>query len=185
MAERMGVCIPPLPLSTEKEYKLYTRAVLKYPSVNKNELREIGILFKKHSDGKDIFPKTISMLKAHHDRWVRNQLIRRASMGMGENVKRLRKALGLARVDLPPGANAREPKQGGVDAALTMFVPPVTAPLQASEILTSTQKGRKCSWEPYCTHLAVECGGWTRVGCKFYGVKGSKEAPALEELMTA
>jgi hypothetical protein len=57
MAEKMGVCIPPLPLSTEKEYKLYTCAVLKYPSVNKNELPEIEILFKKHSDGKDVFQR--------------------------------------------------------------------------------------------------------------------------------
>ena len=50
--ERMGVCIPPLPLSTEKEYKLlYTHAVLKYPSVNKSkELWEIErMLFKMQS----------------------------------------------------------------------------------------------------------------------------------------
>jgi hypothetical protein len=139
MAERMGVCIPPLPLSTEKEYKLYTQAVLKYPSVNKSELREIGILFKKHSNCKDIFPKTISMLKAHHDKWVRNQLIRRASMGMSENVKRLKQVLGLARVDSPPDANARESKHGDVEAALTMFVPPLMAPMQKHEILTSTE----------------------------------------------
>jgi hypothetical protein len=31
----------------------------------------------------------------------------------------------------------------------------------------------------------VECGGWTLVGCKFYGEKGSKDAPALIELMAA
>jgi hypothetical protein len=185
MAERMGVCIPPLPLSTEKEYKLYTQAVLKYPSVNKSELREIGILFKKHSNCKDIFPKTISMLKAHHDKWVRNQLIRRASMGMSENVKRLKQVLGLARVDSPPDANARESKHGDVEAALTMFVPPLMAPMQKHEILTSTQKQRKCSWEPYCTHQAAECGGWTRVGCQFYGAKGTKKAPTLIELMAA
>jgi hypothetical protein len=66
-------------------------------------------------------------------------------MGMGENIKHLKQALGLACVDVPPGTNVRESKQGGVNAALTMFVPPVTAPLQASKILTSTQKGRKCS----------------------------------------
>jgi hypothetical protein len=146
-------------------------------------------LFKKHSNGKDIFPKTISMLKAHHDKWVRNQLIRRASMGMSDNVKRLKQALGLAYVDSPPNANPlQQTKQQG-DAknvvALSMFVPPLTAPMQESEILTSTQRERKCSWEPYCTHLAVECGGWTRVGCKFYGAKGSKDAPALIELMAA
>jgi 3'-5' exonuclease len=185
MAERMGVCIPPLPLSTEKEYKLYTRAVLKYPSVNKSELREIGILFKKHSNGKDIFPKTISMLKAHHDKWVRNQLIRRASMGMSENVKRLKQVLSLARVDSPPDAHTWESKQEHIEAALTMFVPPLTAPMQECEILTITQKQRKCSWEPYCTHRAPECGGWTRVQCRFYGAKGTKEAPTLIELMAA
>jgi hypothetical protein len=143
MAKRMGVCIPPLPLSTEKEYRLYTCAVLKYPSMKKSKLREIGILFKKHSNGKDIFPKTISMLKAHHDKWVCNQLIRRASMGMSENVKHLKQALSLARVDSPPDANWQEKKQGDFTAALTMFVPPLAAPLQEIEIRTSTQKEKE------------------------------------------
>jgi hypothetical protein len=29
------------------------------------------------------------------------------------------------------------------------------------------QQIRACAWSPFCGKLAVECGGWTRAGCKY------------------
>lgn len=29
------------------------------------------------------------------------------------------------------------------------------------------QQIRACAWSPFCRKLAVECGGWTRAGCKY------------------
>jgi hypothetical protein len=43
--------------------------------------------------------------------------------------------LGLAHVDSPPDANLQQTKQGDANnVALSMFVPPLTAPMQESEL---------------------------------------------------
>ena len=83
MCLKMGVVLAPLPVSTSHEQKLFNQEMKKIFQTNSlptsHHYGNMAKLFLEKSDGKNIFPKTLSMLKKYYEKWKINQQIKHFS----------------------------------------------------------------------------------------------------------
>ena len=75
-------------VGSKEEIKMFTNFMMDHRPTVKN-FHELAKLYNVKSNGKTIFPKLPSMVKAYYKRWDQNQKIKAAAKEVGGNVKSL------------------------------------------------------------------------------------------------
>jgi hypothetical protein len=185
MAERMKVTSPPLEPSGKEEHSLINKHFVAHPKQTYATLKVLAKKFLELADGVKIFPKLVSQLKAYHNKWQRNNLVRDAirKMGLGgykqllQNLaSRRTTAGGIALFDASqihaPAGNPLLWLDESETLNVQQYVPPIVAPLQQAWIWTlpslegTAQQRKKCVYFPYCKFEARFCGGTKRDSCR-------------------
>ena len=76
IAKQMGVQCPPLPPSGKQEMQMLNEFYQRNPSATDRQFENLAREFLDKADGKEIFPKLPSMLKADFGRWKRSSNLR-------------------------------------------------------------------------------------------------------------
>jgi hypothetical protein len=179
VAKRQKLKCPPLHISTRTEKRIFNQFITNNPNPTGREWRKLATEFKEQTNCGDVFPKLPSMLKNHHKKWRKNQLIVLAEEKIKEpyNVllreladpPRVRSKVVEAQHNqrvLPQLNTALPLLEGPVDP---LPVAPPTAPGQTDFVKATReapQKPRKCANRPFCTKWAHECGGFQRDRCR-------------------
>lgn len=195
VAEQTGLIFPLLPIASKEEIKIFTRFMLDHPQATKSNFIKLAKLYKEKSDGKTVFPKLPSMVKAYYNRWKMNQAIKASQASIGPGAIQLREALfkkstsggevhGLdilkeveqysahKKDDVPAIMCPRQHEHPTVH----VHAPPLAAPAQKSPVPShSINTGRRCAWFPFCKEIASICGGTVKKRCRDYSQYQGKE----------
>jgi hypothetical protein len=194
-AESMNLVLPLMPVETVKEFQIFTQFMGRLPKPSDANFRECAKTYKQKANGVDVFPKLPAMVKAHYNRWQKNQAIKKANDAVGQSVVDLRRTLFCKSASIEtthavdilkhvqnrntdansepamPMAGAKEEQEE--EQPLHNFVPHIAAPAQKEYIAphnitkdAGITTMRKCALFPYCKSIAMECGGTRRILCK-------------------
>ena len=182
IAKQLGVQCPPLPPSGKQEMQIINDFYQQNPNATDRHFQALAKEFLKKSDGKVIFPKLPSMLKADFRRWKKTSNVRMAtydlnSSGYNTLLRRLatrRSAAGtLLQFDDSQVSSVPEDPMLRINVAslqAMQYVPPPVAPLQKRHIPVRPSSGvagrvRRCAWYPICNAMTDMCGGFYRESC--------------------
>ena len=165
----------------KQELQMLNEFYQRYPSATDPQLKALAKEFLQKTDGKNIFPKLPSMLKANHGKWKKNCAIKMAvqdlekhgySAVMQQLASRMTQAGSLLLFDDSQlNATPEDPilRLNAAPLQAQQYVAPVMAPLQQEHIpirASSDSKIRRCAWYPLCDQTSDKCGGRTRSSCK-------------------
>lgn len=83
IAQRMKVQCPPLEPAGKEELAIINRYFASQPRQTQASLKALAKIFLEKANGKTIFPKLVSQLKAYGRTWMRNSVIKSAMLQMG------------------------------------------------------------------------------------------------------
>ena len=177
MCNNMDVQLAPLPISTIAERKMFNDFVNTI-SCQKNlpkfdDYNKLAINYLNHSNGKDIFPKTITMLQKHYKKWRINTEIKNFQIRIKKNYESILAELSKQRVQ-PPKTRVFSIKDN-MPPKIT-DIAPVKSLIKNEEhdnslkqpILNYKSMGMPCIRWPLCLHQRGQCGGTTKMKCMFY-----------------
>ena len=157
----MGVVLAPLPVSTSHEQTLFNQQMKTIFQTNNlptsHHYGHIAKLFLEKSDGKTIFPKTISMLKKYYEKWKINQQIKHFSNYVKPSLKKLHSQMSKQQVKPPPTRTFSPIKKiptnvvNAIETPNIIQRPAFTYPTQ-TELKKMTQK---CAAFPRCQFKVI------------------------------
>ena len=209
LAERMHLTLPPLPISSSTEKKIFNELVALNPGPSARDFREWATIFLSKSDGKSIFPKLPCMLKCHYNKWKQNSLIILAETSMKDSYATILNDLACVMVSANDDINNGSPADEGyidvsnsieeVDNSPQTDVDSFTDvandnPLNVGPLNTligtgyvtsnsrhEAQRKKLCFYHPFCTFMANVCGGHSRGRCNQVN-SGAVVVPSIDVL---
>ena len=175
LALQMNLELPPLPVASRKEIKIFTEHMIQCSGKPKeSDFVALAHKYLVEADGVEVFPKLPTMVRSYFNRWKKNQMIKAAKDSVGPAAKSLLLRLSGS-TSAPEHHYCAEAIQAEESACTggtspqaescqgSMFVPPVAAAGQKSHkpatVISST---RRCAWAPFCKLTADKCGGFTK-----------------------
>lgn len=181
----MNLELPPLPVASRKEIKMFTEHMIQCSGKPKeSDFIALAHKYLIEADGIEVFPKLPTVVRSYFNRWKKNQMIKAAKDSVGPAAKSL--LLRLSGSTSAPehhycdeamqaeekrinGAQAAEIGDVGATLQVTMFVPPIAAAGQSVHKPTAAKKNShvRCVWAPFCTSRVGECNGHNYNSCIF------------------
>jgi len=186
VARKMGIELPPLPISTKEERKLFNefrRDNCTGSKLGPTKVHELCTLYKSKADGVSIFPKIPSQIQSYEVFWGKHNIVRTTMrkmklpyqsllMDLSGFIKKTQLDFLSHEFDFEDLSETVEdsdyPESTDMpDNTVTNHVPSITAPLQKQYVITepaalSIQEKKICAFYPlYCKKMARECGGYS------------------------
>lgn len=191
LAKQMKLELPPLPVASRREIKMFTDFMINCSGKPKeSDFANLAHQYLVAADGIDVFPKLPTMVRSYFNRWKKNQMIKAAKDSVGPAARSLLLKLSgsvavpedhycgqalekecsrLSDEHVSSLAGSAEAEASPKPAMPAMFVPPVAAAGQKSykPAVKPTSTTRRCAWAPFCILTVDRCGGSTRNKCAF------------------
>lgn len=178
VAQQMRLKLPPMPIATPKEIKIYNDFRLQHPGMTPSDCRELARKYKLLSNGTTTFPKLPSMINQYSNQWKLNNEIKLLKKQIKTGFDTLVAKMSSDRVSIQRNegtaindeVEALVVDNRDVQQEQHLHVPPLCAPEQTTvveieEEAASAQQNRNCYYAPYCTKKAKVCGGWHKNRC--------------------